>query len=102
MNDYMQDELKKTFAEIYKLAGALKNEIKSIDKLNDAMLYIDPVNEWERVSRQVNTIVTSAELAGRLSQQIVKRADDLLALGPYEGERAGVGPMEAMAMGAGE
>lgn len=96
------DLQKTTFAEIYKLAGAMKNEIKSIEKINDQMLYVDGAADWDRVTRGMNTIVASAELIARLSQEVGLAVDNLLSLGPYEGQRAGVGPLEAMALGRGQ
>ena len=85
------------FAEIYKMADTLKAECKSIEKLNGEAVFMDGEAEWERISRTMNTIVTSATLAERISREITARVDLFLRNGPYEGESAGLSPMEALA-----
>lgn len=88
------DFQKMLFADLYRLLGNIKGEIKEIAKNIDTLMYTD--EDWQHLSLTVNGIVAEAEIIKALCQAMVTNADIFLKNGPYEGEAAGVTPLEGM------
>ncbi|MBR4457605.1 MAG: hypothetical protein IKS31_01465 [Clostridia bacterium] len=89
------EEQKILFADVYRLLGSIRAELKMIDKAAQELLYEQP--DWEHVSMIVNGISADAELARKMSECIRLHVTNFLENGPYAGESAGITPLEAMA-----
>lgn len=88
------DFQKMLFAELYRLLGSIKGEVKQAAKKVDTLLYTE--DHWDRLSITVNDIITEAELIKTMCQAMVRNADAFLRNGPYDNESAGITPLEGM------
>ncbi len=92
------EERKILFADLYRLMGCIKDEIKSTGKSIDQLLY--GFADWESVSMAVNGVISDAQLIASMAQAMIDNADLFLRNGPYEGECANTLPLESIARGA--
>lgn len=89
------EEQKILFADIYRLLGSIRGELKVIDKSAQELLYKQA--DWDQTSLLVNGIASEADIVRRMSEAIMVYINGFLDGGPYEGERAGTTPLEALA-----
>lgn len=88
------EELKILFADLHKLHGALKDEVRDVGKMIEALL---PGGDWNDVSNSVNDLITEITFAKNITQMMINEADKFLQDGPYAGEQAGITPLESLA-----
>lgn len=88
------EEQKILFADVYRLLGSIRAELKVIDKAAQELLYEQP--DWDHVSMIVNGISSDAELMRKMSESIRIHVNQFLADGPYINERVGITPLEAL------
>ena len=88
------NEVKILFADLYRMVGQIKSETKEIQKMaNDLPIMID----WVSMANTAEVIMSQAMRVRNLSDAIVHATISFIQNGPYEGQRPGVTPMEALA-----
>ncbi|MBR2800337.1 MAG: hypothetical protein IKE04_05620 [Oscillospiraceae bacterium] len=88
------EEQKILFADLYRLLGAIKTELKDTGKEIERLLL---GGDWESISMTVNGIISEAQMIGNVAQAMIDNADLFLQNGPYPGQTAGMLPLESMA-----
>lgn len=88
-------EQKILFADVYRLLGSIRGELKVIDKKAQELLYQQP--DWESVSMIVNEVFAEAQIMRKMSDAIMQYVVDFLESGPYEGQEPGITPLEVIA-----
>ena len=88
------EEQKILFADLYRLMGAARSELKMLGKqVESLLLWMD----WDSLSLTTNEIISLSARIGNIAQAMIDATDTFLQNGPYEGERKGVTPLEGLA-----
>lgn len=88
------EEQKILFADLYRMIGAAKDELKTAAKETDKLL---EGHNWENLTMLVNGIIGEAAILKKIGEMIITAADCFLKNGPYEGQSAEYLPLERMA-----
>ena len=93
-----QAEMQKIlFADLYRLIGAIREELKVATKESEKLL---KGGDWESVTMLVNSIVSEEDLISRMATAMKENADLFLERGLYRNQGADHLPLEFMAQEA--
>lgn len=87
------EEQKILFADLFRLLGGIKDELKTAQK--DIGTLLDG-GDWEAVTMRVNSIAAEAQLIQSMAQYMTENISLFLERGPYPGQSAGVLPLESL------
>lgn len=85
------EEQKILFADIFRLIAGIKDELKAASK--DCGTLLDG-GDWESITMRVNAIAAEAQLIQSMARCMNDNITRFLENGPYEGQSAGVLPLE--------
>ena len=87
------EEQKILFADLFRLLGGIKDELKTAQK--DIGTLLDG-GDWEAVTMRVNSIAAEAKLIQSMAQCMTENISLFLERGPYPGQSAGILPLESL------
>lgn len=88
------EEQKILFADLFRLLGGIKDEVKTAAK--DITTLLDG-GDWEAITMRVNSIAAEAQLIKSMAQYMSDNIQLFLEGGPYPGQSAGILPLESLA-----
>ena len=87
------EEQKILFADIFRLIAGIKDELKAATK--DCGTLLDG-GDWESITMRVNAIAAEAQLIQSMAKYMNDNIAQFLENGPYEGQSAGILPLESL------
>ena len=87
------NEVKILFADLFRMIGAIKGEAKEMQKIVNNLPY---TIDWMNMASSAETVMQSAIHIRALSDAIARATMIFIEEGPYEGQKAGLTPLEAL------
>lgn len=87
------EEQKILFADIFRLIAGIKDELKAASKDCGTLL---EGGDWESITMRVNAIAAEAQLIQSMARYMNENITQFLEHGPYEGQSAGILPLESL------
>lgn len=89
----MMDDLKILFADLYRHTAAIKDETKEMAKNINVLM---DQTDWNEITMCADSIASIAARIKAYGANMEKLVDKFLQDGPYEGQSAGITPLESL------